>query len=220
MVTVGPAVPKDASQSLSSSAGVLLLIVAASFALGVSTAYAQGWLPDEVGSLANSSGSWALVGFLLAMLTTSPATAAVAGSLSLLSLLTGYIVGAVVLDYPMSTSLLVFWGAAATLVGPPLGLGGYWVKHRDVPLAGAGAGAMSGVLIGEGVYGLTFIADSTYPPYWWASISAGMALLLIVLGQRHLGSRTGLLAVAASALTAGAFVAVYSQASTLLSVLS
>lgn len=111
-------------------------------ALGVLTAYAQGWLPDRVASLANSSGSWVLIAFLLALLGATPVAAAAFGSLSLLSLLTGYVVGAGVRGYPSSTALLLFWGAA-------------------------------GVLVGEGVYGLLFIADTTYPPYWWGQMVVG-----------------------------------------------
>lgn len=44
--------------------------------MGVVTAFAQGWLPEQVGSLANSSGSWALLAFLLARLAATPAAAA------------------------------------------------------------------------------------------------------------------------------------------------
>jgi hypothetical protein len=47
---------------------LLAVVGAVGLTLGVLTAYAQEWLPDELGSLANSAGSWALVAFLLALL--------------------------------------------------------------------------------------------------------------------------------------------------------
>lgn len=195
------------------------MVASVSFGLGVLTAYAQGWLPEEVGSLANSSGSWALVAFLLAMLTTSPLAAGVAGALSLAALLGGYIVGAELRDFPSSTSMIVFWGAAALLAGPLLGLGGFWVKHRRGLPAAVGVSAMSGVLIGEGAYGLAYVADTTYPPYWWGSIGVGLALFLVV-AVRRLGPRERALAVGICTLTAVAFVLLYARGSSVLSVLS
>ena len=54
----------------------LAVALGAGLVLGVLTAYAQGWLPDELGSLANSSGSWVLVAFLVALLARRPGVAA------------------------------------------------------------------------------------------------------------------------------------------------
>ena len=197
-----------------------MLVALIAVLLGVVTAVAQGWLPEQVGSLANSSGSWALFAFVLAWLAATPAAAAAFGSLSLLGLLAGYIVGASMLEYPSSTQLIIFWGIAALLVGPPLGLGAYWVRHHRGRLAALGAGAMSGVLIGEGAYGLAYIADTTYPPYWWGQIAVGLLLLLTIMGRRLPGPPDRALSLGVSALTAVAFVAVYGQGSTLLGLLS
>lgn len=220
MATVDAPLRGDLDESWRSTASVWLLVTSVSFCLGVLTSYAQGWLPEQVGSLANSSGTWALVAFLLAMLTTSPVAGSVAGALSLVALLGGYIVGAGLRDYPSSTSLIVFWGAAAMLVGPLLGLGGYWVsKHRGL-LAAVGAGAMSGVLIGEGAYGLAYIADTTYPPYWWGSIIAGIVLFVVVAVTRLPDLQNRVLGLGISALTAVSFVAIYARGSGLLNLLS
>ena len=40
---------------------LMLEVVGVATALGVLTSFAQGWLPDELGSLANSIGPWAAV---------------------------------------------------------------------------------------------------------------------------------------------------------------
>ncbi len=188
-----------------------LLVTVVSLVLGALTAYAQGWLPEQVGSLANSSGSWALLAFLLALLGARPAVAAAFGSLSLLALLAGYVLGAEVRGYPSSSQLIVFWGAAALLAGPLLGVGASWVRSRRGPFAALGAGAMSGVLVGEGVYGLAYIADTTYPPYWWGEIAVGLALLLAVTTRCLPDPRDIALGVGVTGLTAAAFVAVYSR---------
>jgi hypothetical protein len=55
---------------------------------------------------------------------------------------------------------------------------------------------MSGVLIGEGAYGMTVIADPTYPPYWWAEAAVGVVLAACVVSLtprtdcRQLASRS------------------------------
>lgn len=188
-----------------------MLVAVTAFTLGVLTAYAQGWLPEQVGSLANSSGSWALLAFLLALRPARPVASAGFGSLSLLLLLAGYILGASVRGYSSSFQLIAFWGVAALLVGPLLGLAAFWVGHRRGPRAALGAGAMSGVLVGEGAYGLAYVADTTYPPYWWGQIVVGLALLLVVTALRLRQPRDIALGFGIGALTAASFVALYSQ---------
>ena len=179
-------------------------------ALGVLTAYGQKWLPQEVGSLANSSGSWALAAFLLALFATGQRVAAACGALALLALLGGYVLGAGLRGYPSGSTLIIFWGLAAVFVGPFLGLGAHWVRSGRRTLAALGAGGMSGVLVGEGVYGLAYIADTTYPPYWWGQIAVGVALLCAIAVGRLRRWPLVALSVAVGLVVAAAFVGVYS----------
>jgi hypothetical protein len=187
------------------------VVAIAALALGVLTAYAQAWLPQQMSSLANSAGSWALVAFALSLMATSGRLAAVFGAASLLGLLAGYVLGAEVRGYPSSNTTVVFWGTAALLAGPLLGLSAHWVKTRRDLLAATGVGAVSGVLIGEGIYALTHIADTTYPPYWWGEIVVGLILQFAVAWRRLIGIRAVALSVGVSILTAVAFVLVYSR---------
>ena len=187
------------------------VVAIVALALGVLTAYAQGWLPQQMGSLANSAGSWALVAFALSLMATSGWLAAVFGSASLLALLAGYVLGAEMQGYPSSTTTVLFWGAAALLAGPLLGLSAFWIKTRRDLLAATGVGAVSGILIGEGIYGLTQVADTTYPPYWWGEIVVGLILLLAVAWRRLLGIRAVVLSVGVAVLAVVAFVLVYSR---------
>ena len=188
-----------------------VVVCVAGFVLGVLTVLAQEWLPHEMGSLANSSGSWALVAFLLALLASNRSAAAMLGFLTLATLLAGYVIGGEARDIASSRALIAFWGLAAVIVGPALGLCAYWIKTDRGYLAGIGIGVVSGVLIGEGVYGLTYIADTTYPPYWWVEIAVGVALLGWVLVRRVQGTWPLVTALASSLVVAGAFVAIYSQ---------
>lgn len=187
-----------------------VIVVVTALALGVLTAYAQGWLPQQMGSLANSAGSWALAACALSLLASSDRQAALFGCVSLLGLLAGYVLGAQIMGYPSSRTTVLFWGGAAVLAGPVLGIASHWLKTRRDLLAAIGAGVVSGVLVGEGIYGLTRIADTTFPPYWWGEILVGLALLLVVVWKRLVGLRTIVASVALTTVVALAFVFAYS----------
>jgi hypothetical protein len=176
-------------------------------ALGVATAYGQFWLPSEVASLANSSGSWSLVAFVVALRSRTPRIAALCGALALAGLLLGYVLGAGVRGDPSSRSLMVFWGLAALTAGPVLGVSAHWCAWAGDRLVAVGAGVMSGVLVGEGAWALASVADTTYPPYWWAEIVVGLVLLTTL--TRRLPRRSVVLAAAVTAGVAVAFSAVY-----------
>ena len=179
--------------------------------LGVLTAYGQAWLPQELGSLANSSGSWASLAFLLALFGTNHRIAGMLGFLAFITLLGEYVLGAEFRGDPSSSSLIAFWGLAAVVAGPVLGLGAHWLKTDRGYLAAVGIGVMCGVLIGEGVYGLTFIADTTYPPYWWGEIAVGVVLLGYVAARRLGELKPAAVAVVCSLIVAAAFLGIYSQ---------
>jgi hypothetical protein len=166
------------------------------------------WLPEQVGSLANSSGTWCLIAVLLALLARRQGSAAAFGAIALATLLIGYVSGAAFRNIPSSRSLIAFWGLAAVLVGPALGLAAHWIKTEKPNYNAVGAGGVCGLLVGEGIYGLVEIADTTYPPYWWAEIIVGAGLLAWV-GTRLGGARPVGLAVGVAIVTAFAFVAVY-----------
>ncbi len=175
-------------------------------------ACAQARLPEDLSSLANSSGVWALVAFALSLPASDARTAALYGCVALIALLVGYVLGTSARGFASGTALVAFWGAAAMVVGPALGLGAHWVKiQTGLAAAAVGIGVMSGVLIGEGVYGLAYIADTTYPPYWWGEVIVGVVLLSGVAWRRLEGPGVAAIAVAMCAVTATAFVVIYSQ---------
>lgn len=188
--------------------------------LGILTAYAQGWLPNDVAPLANSSGSWSLVAFLLALLAAGPRTAAACGVVALAALLGGYVLGSGIRGYVSGAGLIIFWGLAAVLVGPFLGIGAWWVKAGRPFLAALGAGGMGGVLVGEGIYGLLYIADTTSPPYWWGQIVVGMGMVGWVAVRRLRRPGPAAVAVLVCVAVAAAFVVAYSRGGELLGFLS
>lgn len=124
-------------------AGVVALV------LGVLTAYAQGWLPEQVSSLANSSGAWALIAFGLCLLARRLAIAVACGVVALLALLLGYVLGAQSQGFASSRSLLIFWGLAAVFAGPLIGVCAHWTRYGRPVLAALGTGGVAGVLVGK-----------------------------------------------------------------------
>ena len=190
---------------------VVPLASALSLVLGALTAYAQGWLPEALGSLANSTGTWAAVAFGCALLARRAPVAALTGAVTLVGLLAGYVIGADLRGSSSSRSLIAFWGLASVTAGPAVGLCAHWVRTGHPKLAPLGAGAFVGILVGEGIYGLRFIADTTHPPYWRAQIIAGIGLLCVLVATRLRAWRPAGGAALVAAVVAIAFVGIYSQ---------
>lgn len=186
----------------------LAVVLVTGFVLGVLTSFGQGLLPDEVSSFANSSGSWSLVAFLLALRAPRLGAALVGGALALWALLAGYLVASELRGFAASSWLVTFWGAAGLVAGPVLGLGAWWSRYGTAVQGGLGAGALAGVLVGEGVYGLTVVGDTTAPEYWWGQVGAGV-LVWLVATWWHRSVTTFATALVTGAGVAAAFLALY-----------
>lgn len=146
------------------------------FVAGGLTAYAQGWLGNGVGSLANSAGPWALAAFAVALFARGVGSAVSSSTLTLIACELGYVAATEVRGGSNAASTVQFWLIAAVLAGPPLGAAAAWSRRASHWLpAGAGAGVIGGVLTGEGAYGLTEIADTTSPAYWTVEVVLGVA---------------------------------------------
>ena len=131
------------------------------------------------------------------------------GGVTLLALLAGYVGTNELRGVASSASLLLFWGVTGVTVGPLVGLGAHWLRTRTDTRAALGVGGMAGVLIGEGVYGLTVIAETTAPAYWWGLIALGVVGLVAAAALRLRGALPRVLALMTAALIAGAFVLAY-----------
>lgn len=173
--------------------------------VGVSTVYGQAWLPDVLAPLANSSGSWSVVAFAVALLAPNMRTAVAVGVLTLAASLAGYVIGAGLRGYSSSQSLIVFWTLAALLVGPVLGLAASTMVRRSPQVAALAAGVVAGILIGEGAYGLRVVAETTPAGYWWAQMAVAVLWLLVtaVRVRRPAAAATAVVAAAVVAIAFG-----------------
>ena len=179
---------------------VVGLAVVVGLVVGMATSPAQGWLTDATRSLSNSAGPWSLAAFVVARASRRPALAALLASITLATCELGYVIASELRDIPSATSTVVFWITAALLAGPPLGIAAAWTRSSSQWRIGAGYGVVAGVLIGEAVYGLTQIRDTTEPVYWVLEALCGVAVIVFVAVRHpHLSSVASTLAVASAA---------------------
>ena len=192
------------------STRILLVAVVAGLAIGIATSVAQGSLPEGLASLANSSGSWCLCAFLLALLERDPRRAALVGFASLVAMLVGYALATELRGYPVGTSMFVRWGAAAVIAGPALGVGAAWLRGTDPLRAAAGVAPIAGILLGEGLYGLTVVAATTSAGYWVGEVVLG--LVVVALAAIRLRTWRGVaVMLALSAVATVVFYLVYTR---------
>jgi hypothetical protein len=136
--------------------------------------------------------------------------AALAGALSLGAMTWGYYAADQYRGISASSVHVLFWLAAAVAIGPVAGAAAYWLRAGTARLAALGVGALGGLLIGEGRYGLTYLAFSTSPAFWKLEITCGVMLLVVgAVRVRRLAIADPFLALVAAALVGLTFPAVY-----------
>lgn len=184
----------------------VLLVGALAVALGGATSLGQTFLPEEAASLANSVTGWTLPTVALVFVTARSFTeAAVTGAVSFVALTVGYAVVSTLRGFPFDPTT---WAVIGLLAGPVIGAATFALR-RSPTHAAVGGGLLAGVLIGEGVYGLTAVAATTSPVFWWAAITVGVTLLVAVATLRLRDIRSTLMLVSVAGLTAALFVIAY-----------
>ena len=205
---------KDSSAEKTEGSGLrgglaaALFVAGASFVLGGMTSFAQGFLPESLGSFANSASGWTFVTAVLIFIAKPRwLLAAVLGAASFVLLTVGY---AVVSQMRGLYYNPLMFSVIGVVVGPFVGVAASGLRADGLRKA-LGTALLAGIGIGEGIYGLTVVADTTSPVYWTLSIVVGVALLVgsIVRGLR--GAVPLIVAVAGTAAVAAAFNVAYSS---------
>lgn len=177
-----------------------LAIAAASLLLGALTSWAQGLLPDALASFANSPSGWTiLTALLVAAARPSLPVGAVLGVVSFVTLVLGYTAASELRGLTYSP---VLWGAVGVVAGPFVGAAAATLVGRRALLAGVGAGALAGVLVADGIYGLTVVDQTTSPVYW--TLCLVLAALLVGVGAVRLHEWTAVAALLATTAAATA----------------
>jgi hypothetical protein len=178
----------------------LAVVVPGSLALGALTSWAQGVLPYALASFANSPSGWTVLTVLLvAAVRPSLPVGAVLGAVSFVSLVLGYQLGSAVRGLSYDPTI---WGGVGVIAGPFVGAAAAALVGRQVLPAALGAGALAGVLVSDGIYGLTVVAESTSPVYWTLCLVAGVVLIAAVAARLRSVAVLGL-AVATAAVATG-----------------
>jgi Family of unknown function (DUF6518) len=167
-----------------SAANAVIVGLVAGLLVGAITSPLQGWLADSASSLANSAGTWSLVAFVVARRAPRVVIGALVAAVTLALCEVGYVLATEVRGGSSATSTVAFWIAAAILAGPPLGVAATWSRSSHPLRRGAGFGVISGVLLGEGIYGLTKISDTTDWRYWSAEIAVAAGIVGLVARNR------------------------------------
>lgn len=177
-----------------------LAVVGASLLLGGLTSWAQGVLPDALESFANSPSGWtALTALLVAATRPSLTRGAMLGVASFVALVLGYTVASELRGLAYDP---VFWSVVGIIAGPFVGIAAAAVVGPHATRAALGAGALAGVLIADGIYGLTEVHSSTSPVYWTLCLVAGAALIAVT-ATRLRTSAAAAGAVASAAVATG-----------------
>ena len=154
-----------------------LAVVGASLLLGALTSWAQGALPHALAPFANSPSGWTvLTALLVAAARPKPTWGAALGVASFVGLVLGYTVAS---ELRGLTYNPVLWSAVGVIAGPFVGAAAAAVVGRHPVRAAVGAGALAGVLLADGIYGLTVVSDSTSPVYWSLCLVAGAVLVAV-----------------------------------------
>lgn len=162
-------------------------VIVGSLILGGLTSEAQGLLPDSLRSFANSPSAWTVLTVLLiAAARVRPLAAAVLGAASFVCLVLGYTLVSELRGLSYSP---VFWGAIGLVAGPVVGWSTATALGRKPVLSALGSSLIAGILVTDAVYGLTVIADTTSPVYWWIVAVAGVLFLVVVAVRRRLPAR-------------------------------
>ena len=196
--TIGSTAHETAAQ-VRVAAGIAI----ASFVLGGLTSYAQGLLPSDVRSFANSASGWTLITAGLVFWSRLPARwAAPLGAASFVFLVLGY---TVVAEYRGFHYEPLMFSVIGLVVGPFIGTAASWL--RNSPLRAALATALlAGVAVGEAAYGLTTVRETTSPVYWTAIGVVGIGLVTAALATRVRGAFPVGVAVVGTPLIACAFI--------------
>jgi hypothetical protein len=178
----GPAREPDPPALRWRSALVALVVVVAGAAIvGGLTPYGQGYLPRMLSSVADSAGSWTALTFGLVYLSRSRTwLAAILGAVSFVVMNEAYGLVSDLRGSFYSAPLGNVFTVVAVVAGPVVGSAASVLRSSSGPLRALGCAVPAAVMTGEGVYGLTRIAETTSPVYWSLQIVAGLAIAVSV----------------------------------------
>ncbi|BBF99237.1 MULTISPECIES: DUF6518 family protein [Pseudonocardia] len=162
-----------------------VVVALASALIGAATFFAQGLLPAAVVSFANSASGWTLVTVVLLLLARlRPGVSALLGGVSFVLLTCGYAAAAGLTGLYYNPLL---FGVVGVVAGPFVGLATAWLRSTAPGRVAPATALLAGIGLGEAVYGLTVVAETTSPVYWILIGLTAVALLVTMVLRRLRG---------------------------------
>lgn len=187
------------------------IVAVAALVLGGLTSPAQGLLPEALSSFANSAGGWTLLTFAIVWAVRTPLwLSAVLGMVGFVLLVEGYRLVSEWRGYDYGEPFTGIFTIIGIVTGPIVGAAAALVRHPTPLWRGIGIAPVAAVLIGEGIYGLTVVADTTSPVYWVVQLVIGIVLTLVVILRPRMPVPIAALTLGLVAAGSAAFVAAYS----------
>lgn len=188
-----------------------LVAVFGGLILGGLTSLLQTVLPASVTMFANSSGGWSMLVFALVRLGGArPLPAALLGLLTFWALLEGYDLVTGARGFGYSPPLTDMFRLLAVPAGPILGAAAALTLYGSPSWRVFAVAPLSGVLIGESIWALGTIADTTSPIYWGLQITLGIVFPTLAVIERRPRPLTVAAALAVTAAAAAFFHIAYS----------
>jgi ABC-type iron transport system FetAB permease component len=158
--------------------------------IGGLTSFGQGYLPVWVNSLSNSVGGWTMFCFLIVWLGRArPVLAAVLGVIVFQLLVESYSVVSEWRGFDDGDPFTSVWTLAGLAAGPLLGATAGLVRHAPPLWRALAVTPLCAVLLGEGLWALTAVADTTSPVYWWLEIVLAVVFLAAAILRCRLEPR-------------------------------
>jgi hypothetical protein len=196
---------------LRSAAIALVIAAGGSLVVGGATSLGQQYLPPSVTSFANSAGGWSMLAFLLVWLGRArPWFAWFLGIVAFEGLVEGYGIVSAWRGYFYEDPFSGIFSLIGLLAGPLIGVAASLARYGNRLWSVLAVTPLSAVLLGEGVWGLRTVLDSTSPVYWTIQIVLAAGFLAVAIVARRAGLRISALAIAVTVVGALLFSVLYS----------
>jgi len=177
--------------------------------IGGLTSVGQQALPPWLNSLSNSVGGWTMFCFLIVWLGRArPLLAAVLGVVAFQLLIESYSVVSEWRGFDDGDPFTSVWTVAGLAAGPIVGAAGGLVHYAPRLWRALAVTPLCAVLLGEGIWALNTIADTTSPVYWALEIVLSVVFLLAAVLPARLTQRSISLVVCVWLLGTLAYLAV------------
>jgi hypothetical protein len=175
----------------------IVVVLVGSVVLGGLTSVGQTYLPAWASSFSNSAGGWTILAFLLVWASrVHPLLGAALGAVAFVGLNEGYGVVSAWRGHFYAEPFTSIWTGIGLAVGPLVGASASVARYGTPLWRALAVTPLCAVLLGEGLWALFTIADTTSPVYWVIEIVLSVLVMALMLWRTRLRLRRILLVVA------------------------